>query len=261
MDLSAGRVLITGASRGLGLAFARALHAEGAVIVGTARTDAALEPIVDELGAEPLAGDLADPAVADALVDRALAGGPVDVLINNAGIEIVGHVAEQDPEDLRRVFDVNLSVPATLSRHVLPHMLERGGGRIVNISSMASVVNTPGWASYSASKAGLSSFSRSLRSELQGTGVGVTVVEVGFVQTDMVDDLFGNEFVQASYQRYKRMGMSRMLRPAEVADAVAAAITDERDEVRLPKRSAGLSILANAPRSIADLLQKGVPTR
>ena len=89
----------------------------------------------------------------------------------------------------------------------------------------------------------------------------MTVVEVGFVQTDMVDDLFDNEFVQASYQRYKRMGLSRMLTAEEVADAVAAAIAHERGEVRLPKRSAGLAVLANTPRSIGDLLQKGIPTR
>jgi short-subunit dehydrogenase len=136
------------------------------------------------------------PAVADRVIDEALTHGPIDVLINNAGIEIVGQVAEQDPDDLRAVIGVNLEVPITLAHHVLPHMLERGSGRIVNISSMASVVSSPGWATYSASKAGLSSFSRSLKTELAGTGVGVTVVEIGFVQTDMLDDLRSNDFVR-----------------------------------------------------------------
>jgi len=140
-------------------------------------------------------------------------------------------------------------------------MLERDRGRIVNISSMASVVNTPGWSTYSASKAGLSSFSRSLRSELAGTGVGVTVVEVGFVQTDMLDDLRGNEFVAASMARYKSLGLARIMEVNEVAGAITKAIAKDRDHVRLPKRSIAMSMLANAPRSFAEFVQKGVPTK
>lgn len=261
MDLSAARVLITGASRGIGFEVARRLHDEGATIIGTARSAASLERAVDELGLVPIVGDLNEPSVADRVVAEALGHGPIDVLVNNAGIEVVGQVAEQDPADLRAVVGVNLAVPITLARHALPHMLERGSGRIVNISSMASVVNTPGWATYSASKAGLSSFSRSLRSELAGTGVEVTVVEIGFVQTDMLDDLRGNEFVEASMDRYKSLGLARIMEVDEVANAITTAIAKGRSHVRLPKRSIGLSLLANAPRSFAELVQKGVPTK
>ena len=158
MDLSDARVLITGASRGIGLEIARLLKAKGATIIGTARSEASLEAAVAELDMIPIVGDLSDPAVADRIIPEALESGPIDVLINNAGIEIVGQVAEQASDELRSVIDVNLAVPIILARHVLPHMLDRGRGRIVNISSMASVVNTPGWSTYSASKAGLSSF-------------------------------------------------------------------------------------------------------
>ena len=261
MDLSAARVLITGASRGIGLEIARRLHAKGATIIGTARSEASLQAAVDELDMTPIVGDLNDPAVADGLIDEALSHGPIDVLVNNAGIEIVGQVAEQDPGDLRSVIGVNLEVPITLTRHVLPHLLERGSGRIVNISSMASVVSTPGWATYSASKAGLSSFSRSLRSELAGTGVGVTIVEIGFVQTDMLDDLRGNDFVEASFKRYKSLGLARIMEVDEVADAISKAIAKDRGHVRLPKRSIGLSLIANGPRSFAEFVQRGVPTK
>ncbi|MEM9203979.1 MAG: SDR family oxidoreductase [Actinomycetota bacterium] len=261
MDLSAARVLITGASRGIGLEVARKLHAKGATIIGTARSEASLAAAVDELGLIPIVGDLNDPVVADRLIDEALEFGPIDVLVNNAGIEIVGQVAEQDPDDLRAVIGVNLEVPITLARHVLPHMLERGSGRIVNISSMASVVSSPGWATYSASKAGLSSFSRSLKSELAGTGVGVTVVEIGFVQTDMLDDLRSNAFVEASFDRYRSLGLARIMEVDEVAAAIVKAVAKDRNHVRLPKRSIGLSMLANAPRSFADLVQRGVPTK
>ena len=139
-------------------------------------------------------------------------------------------------------------------------MLERGSGRIVDISSMASVVSSPGWATYSASKAGLSSFSRSLKTELAGTGVGVTVVEIGFVQTDMLDDLRSNDFVKASFDRYKRLGLARIMPADEVASAIATAIEKERSHVRLPKRSIAMSMIANAPRRFAELVQKGVPT-
>jgi len=261
MDLSDARVLITGASRGIGLEIARLLKAKGATIIGTARSEASLEAAVAELDMIPIVGDLSDPAVADRIIPEALESGPIDVLINNAGIEIVGQVAEQASDELRSVIDVNLAVPIILARHVLPHMLERDRGRIVNISSMASVVNTPGWSTYSASKAGLSSFSRSLRSELAGTGVGVTVVEVGFVQTDMLDDLRGNEFVAASMARYKSLGLARIMEVNEVAGAITNAIAKDRDHVRLPKRSIAMSMLANAPRSFAEFVQKGVPTK
>jgi short-subunit dehydrogenase len=260
MDLSSARVLITGASRGIGLEIARTLRAQGATIIGTARSEASIAAAVEELDMIPIVGDLNDPAVADRVIDEALTHGPIEVLINNAGIEIVGQVAEQDPDDLRAVIGVNLEVPITLAHHVLPHMLERGSGRIVNISSMASVVSSPGWATYSASKAGLSSFSRSLKTELAGTGVGVTVVEIGFVQTDMLDDLRSNDFVKASFDRYKRLGLARIMAADEVASAIATAIEKERSHVRLPKRSIAMSMIANAPRAFAELVQKGVPT-
>ncbi|MEM8708465.1 MAG: SDR family NAD(P)-dependent oxidoreductase, partial [Actinomycetota bacterium] len=142
-----------------------------------------------------------------------------------------------------------------------PHMLERGSGRIVNISSMASIVNSPGWATYSASKAGLSSFSRSLRAELRGTDVDVTVVEIGFVQTNMLDELRSNDFVEASFKRYRSLGLARIMEVDEVASAIAAAIEKDRAVVRLPKRSIGMAMIANAPRSFAELVQKGVPTK
>ena len=258
MDLSAARVLITGASRGIGLEIARTLRAQGATIIGTARSEASIAAAVEELDMVPIVGDLNDPTVADRVIDEALTHGPIDVLINNAGIEIVGQVAEQDPDDLRAVIGVNLEVPITLAHHVLPHMLERGSGRIVNISSMASVVSSPGWATYSASKA--SSFSRSLKTELAGTGVGVTVVEIGFVQTDMLDDLRSNDFVKASFDRYKRLGLARIMPADEVAPAIATAIEKERSHVRLPKRSIAMSMIANALRAFAELVQKGVPT-
>ncbi|HAB56529.1 MAG: hypothetical protein CL433_05120 [Acidimicrobiaceae bacterium] len=260
MDLSSARALITGASRGIGLEIARTLHAQGATIIGTARSEASIATAVEELDMIPVVGDFNDAAMADRVIDEALTHGPIDVLINNAGIEIFGQVAEQDPDDLRAVIGVNLEVPITLTHHVLPHMLERGSGRIVNISSMASVVSSPGWSTYSASKAGLSSFSRSLKTELAGTGVGVTVVEIGFVQTDMLDDLRSNDFVKASFDRYKRLGLARIMAADEVASAIATAIEKERDYVRLPKRSIAMSMIANAPRRFAELVQKGVPT-
>ena len=100
MDLSSARVLITGASRGIGLEIARTLHAQGATIIGTARSEASIAAAVEELDIIPVVGDLNDPVVADRVIDEALTHGPIDVLINNAGIEIVGQVAEQDPDDL-----------------------------------------------------------------------------------------------------------------------------------------------------------------
>ena len=97
---------------------------KGATIIGTARSEASLEAAVAELDMIPIVGDLSDPAVADRIIPEALESGPIDVLINNAGIEIVGQVAEQASDELRSVIDVNLTVPIILARHVLPPMLE-----------------------------------------------------------------------------------------------------------------------------------------
>jgi len=242
MDLDGKRVLLTGASRGVGQGIARALTDAGATVVGVARTDTG-----------GITGDLLDSAFVDGLIPQALEGGPIDVLINNAGVAVPGQLSEQTDANIRAVLRVNLEVPARLCQAVLPSMLARGTGHIVNVSSLAMAVDTPGFASYGASKAGLSSFTESLRVELHGTGVGVTLVEIGEADTDMVHELRADPQVDAIFSRSEQLRLQRMLPVDEVATAIRAAIESDKSHVRLPRRAAAFPMIANIPRRIGRI--------
>ena len=116
MDLSAARVLITGASRGIGLEIARTLHSQSATIIGTARSEASIAAAVEELEMIPVVGNLNDPAVADSVIDEALNHGPIDVLINNAGISQVAPALDFSTEDFRHEIEIDLVAPFALAR-------------------------------------------------------------------------------------------------------------------------------------------------
>lgn len=181
-------IVVTGASSGIGDAIARAFDAPEHRLTLIARRADRLEALAADLGAtchvEP--ADLSDPAAFVAALDAAEAlHGPVDVLVNNAGIQYVEPTAGVDADRIRTLLDVDLTSPLVGIRRVLPGMLERGRGHIVNISSMAGITPTPGMTHYNAAKAGLAAASESLRVELRGTGVGVLTVYPGPVTTPM----------------------------------------------------------------------------
>ena len=188
--------LITGASRGLGLALARLLAARGMSLVLTARGAEALDRAAEELRTRTdvlaIAGDVADPAHVKRLVEAALDRfGRIDVLVNSAST--IGSspmpVLEQYPLDvLEEVFRVNVVAPLHLAQQVLPGMRARGSGVILNISSDAGVNAYPGWGGYGASKAALEHLSRTLAAELEGSGVRVYAVDPGDMDTQMHRD-------------------------------------------------------------------------
>jgi len=189
-----GRVaLITGASRGIGAAVARALAEEGASLVLCSATEGALEGIVSSLGLgkERLLAhtcDVARPEQVDGLVTAALEQfGRVDVLVNNAGVVVRRALAEMQDADFTRVLDVNLVGPFLLARRLVPGMVARGHGRIVNVGSISGVLGSPRMSGYCASKWGLNGLTKSLAEELKGTGVTVTAVLPGSVDTDMLE--------------------------------------------------------------------------
>lgn len=260
MNLHNAHVLITGASRGIGEALARHFAEAGATLTLVARNRDALGAVAAQLGCDAINGDLLDPTFVDALVSRASNQRPVDVLINNAGMEQIGHVATQTPEQIRDVLRLNLEVPAILSRNVLGTMLEGKRGHIVNISSMAMAVNTPGFATYGASKSGLSAFSASLAEELADSGVDVTTVEIGTADTDMLASLRSSP-VQAVFDRYEKLGMSPTISVDDVASAVRAAVESGKPRVRLPRRQAALPMIVNVPRAIGKAITRGIDTR
>lgn len=259
MDLQGRRVLVTGASRGIGEATARAFAAAGATVALVARDAARLTALADELGGSAHPCDLTDAAATAALVDTVEQGaGPVDVLVNNAGLAPGGFFPDLDAAELEAVYRVNLLAPVQLCRVVLPGMLERGRGHVVNVSSLAGVAAYPGMAVYASTKAGLTQFTEVLALDLKGLPVGTTVVQLGPIPTDMLDHVNDYAPTRDSFDRGYRLRLIVDIPRERVADAVVDAVRRDRSHVRLPRRAAAFPLLAEAPRRISDLLLTGV---
>lgn len=138
MDLAGANVLVTGASKGIGEAIARAVATRGARVALVARTDPLLREVAAATGGIAYPADLSDPSALCDLVARVESErGAIDVLVNNAGVEVAGPLVEATDEAVERLFRLNLLTPVYLCRQVLPGMLARGKGHIVNISSLA----------------------------------------------------------------------------------------------------------------------------
>ena len=190
MDLGLGgqRAVVSGGSRGIGLAVVRALVAEGVqVTTGARHCGDGLQRLVDEGAVRFVPGDLGTPEGIAALAEAALASGPVTLLVNNVGwerIETRGflHVTE---EDWLRSLNLNLLSAVRLSRALLPGMVEAGGGAIVNVSSINSAAPDHHIPAYSAAKAGLDSLGLVLAAEFGERGVRVNTVNPGPVSTDL----------------------------------------------------------------------------
>ena len=181
-------VVVTGASSGIGEAVVREYVRAGAKVTMVARRVALLDTLAKELGdaVRVQQADLADPTQATAWLAAAIdAFGPVDVLVNNAGIQIVARTEDVELPAMRALFEVDLLSPLALVQAVLPSMLLRKQGAIVNVASVAGLAPTPGMTHYSAAKAGLAAASECLRGELKSSGVHVVTVYPGPVDTPM----------------------------------------------------------------------------
>ena len=262
MELAGSRVLITGASRGIGEALARRFAASGARVALVARTEPAIKDLAAELDGTAHPADLSEPLEVRGLVERIEGdGGPIDVLVNNAGVEEAGRFDGQSAADVERAFQVNLLAPTELCRQAIPGMLRRGRGHIVNMSSLAGTGVFPGLVVYSATKAGLTQLSAGLRAELRGTPVGTTLVELGPVPTDMLDRVESYPPTRASFARMRQLRLLADVSPGAVADDVVAAVERGRRHVRHPKRALVFPLLAEAPRRTVELLLTGVRPR
>lgn len=186
-------VLITGASAGIGAAAARRFADEGARVVLAARGRPALERLAEELKAEGHHADLVPTDVGDMEAMRRLVEhtveqhGRLDVLVNNAGVNYRGQLDLHTPEQLAQIVQVNLAAPIVLTRLALPHLRERGGA-VVNVASLAGRIPVVHEATYSATKFGLRAFSYALADELADSGVRVSVVSPGPVDTGFIMD-------------------------------------------------------------------------
>ena len=228
-NLNDSRVLLTGASGGIGEAIARELHARGAKLILSGRRADALNALAAELDARVVVADLAERAQIERLVVDA---GEVDVIIANAGLPARGTFERMTPEQIETVTYVNLTAPMLLTHQALPSMLARKAGHLVFISSMAGKVPRSGSALYSANKFGLRGFAAALRQDLHGTGVGVSTVFPGFIRD-------AGMFAEHVATLPKGVGTSS---PQDVARATAEAIEKDQGEVDVapvPVRVAG----------------------
>ncbi len=251
MDLSGRRVLVTGASRGIGAAIADAFAARGARVALVARSTTVLEEAAARLGGTAHPTDLCDPAQVAGLIDRIEAdGGPIDVLVNNAGVDTTGAFWNASADDLERTLRLNLITPAELCRQAVVRMRERGAGHLVNVSSLASSVNLPGFALYGSSKAGLSHLTAGIRRDLRGSGIGVTLVEVAPVESEMLDSITAYDPTNRCYNRLYHLGLMGIVPADKVGAAVATAVAKGKSHVRLPRRSALAPAWGDVPRFV-----------
>jgi uncharacterized protein len=237
VQIAGQRVLLTGATGGLGRAIAQALHDRGAYLLLSGRNEQALAELVEELGtADALAADLANRDDVSALPGRA---GQVDILVHNAGLPGSGRLESFTPEEIDRALDVNLRAAMQLARALLPAMLERGAGQIVFMSSMAGKV--PVTPVYSATKYGLRGFAAALRDDLHGSGVGVSTIFPGPIEAAGMQADSGVR--TPNPKRY----------PKDVADAVVKAIEKDKPEITVadPIQRTGEYLAALAPATAA----------
>ncbi|MGO9751038.1 MAG: SDR family NAD(P)-dependent oxidoreductase [Solirubrobacteraceae bacterium] len=218
MSLAAGRVLLTGASGGIGHAIARALAAPGAELILTGRRVEVLEPLASELGARSIVCDLSKRDQLQRLITEV---GEVDVLVANAALPASGSLAELTPAQIDAILDVNLRAPIMLARELSHGMIERRRGHLVFISSLAGKTASPVSSMYSATKFGLRGFALAIREDLRAANVGVSVVLPGFIRD-------AGMFADAAVKLPPGFGTSA---PDEVARAVIDAIQHNRAEV------------------------------
>ena len=245
MEIEGSRVLLTGASGGLGQAIARGLASRGARLTLTSRRVDVLEVLAGEIDAQVIAADLSSRAEVARLASEA---GEVDVLVANAGIPAAGRLETFSAEEVYRTLDVNLGSAIALTHALLPGMLERHKGQLVFISSIAGKTTVPGDPLYHATKYGMRGFAAAMRMDLHGTGVGGSCVFPGFIHGAGI-------FADSGARLPPGIGTRS---PEDVAEGVVSAIERDRGEVEVaafPQR-AGARMANIAPDLSAALVRR-----
>ena len=222
MRLAGRTALVTGSTRGLGLAIAKRLAAEGAFVTVSGRSEEQAKRVAEEIVAEGgramgVAADVADPKSAEALVERVIAEtGRLDILVNNAGITRDNLFVRMKRDEWDAVLDVNLGGVYNCTRAAVRTMMKQRYGRIINISSIVGLTGNVGQTNYAAAKAALIGFTKSLARELAGRNITVNVVAPGYIRSDMTDAL--SEDIKQQF--LAQIPMGRVGEPEEVAHAV-----------------------------------------
>jgi short-subunit dehydrogenase len=236
VPIAGARVLLTGASGGIGAAIARRLAAGGARLVLSGRRNDVLDALAGEVGGRAVRADLAERADVERLIARA---GEVDVLVACAALPGSGRLLTLDQVTIDRAIEVNLRAPVALARALAPGMVSRRRGQVVFIGSLSGKAASSGASIYCATKFGLRGFALALRAELAPSGVGVSIVEPGFVREVGM-------YADTGITLPRGIGTRR---PVDVAEAVARAIERDRGEVTVapPAMSLGAQVASVAP--------------
>jgi 3-oxoacyl-[acyl-carrier protein] reductase len=225
IDLSGKTAFVTGSTRGIGLAIARALYGAGAKVAVVGRDLARAQAVASELG-DRAAGfncDVADEGQVDAAVAAAEKSlGPTDILVNNAGLTRDNILLRLTGADWDTVLDANLKGAFHTTRTVIKGMMKRRSGRIINISSIVGLTGNKGQANYAASKAGLIGLTKSVAKEYASRNVLVNCIAPGFIETDMTDALPD----EARATLLEGIALGRLGRPEDVAGTVLFLASD-----------------------------------
>jgi NADP-dependent 3-hydroxy acid dehydrogenase YdfG len=226
-ELAGRRVVVTGASSGIGESTVRLCAAQGAHVAAVARRGDRLRQLADEVAAIPVVADLAEPeGPAAAVAQAAEQLGGIDVLVNNAGVYLLGGLAEGRMTDWRRMFDINVLAVLGATQAALPHLQESSAGHVVNVSSVGGRrVARTSTAVYSATKFALYAVSEGMRQELHPQGVRVSVVSPGVVQTELGVGTADAELLTELQAKQASLGIG----PDAVARAVVFALNEPPD--------------------------------
>lgn len=247
MRLTGSRILITGASSGIGRATARLMARADCDLIVVGRDEARLTALTARLGGTHIVADLSIPDQVEALGERLARGEAPDIVVFAAGIGMAAHASAAVDAKVDELMSVNLLAPMRLTRLLLPMMTARQHGHLVYVSSIAGALGVPMESAYAASKGGLTLYADSLRGELAGSGVGVTNVLPGAVDTEF----FRNRGVP--YQRR----FPRPIPPMRVAKAIVRGIECERGQVVTPRWLRGPMIVrALAPNTYDRLADR-----
>ena len=261
MELNGRRVVVTGASQGIGEHLALRFAQHGAEVLVVARSADKLRAVAERTGGSWIAADLTDAEQVDSLVDRCIERlGHVDVWVNNAGTETDDAFVHVERADLRDLARLNFEATLLLTRDVLPHMIRRGGGHVVQVSSVSGTASFPGLAAYAGSKAGITNFTEVLRLELEGYDIGLTVVAPGPVATHMWERIEedGGGWSAPALRRFRRLFFLPKVDPADLAVDVVSAVERGKRFVRPKKRYGIYHVLNNLPRRLVEIAMTGV---
>ncbi|MFG1998160.1 SDR family NAD(P)-dependent oxidoreductase [Spirillospora sp. NPDC048911] len=244
MKLQGARVLLTGATGGIGQALAEAFAARGGEVILTGRRTDVLEPLAERLGGRAIAADLADPAAPEQLLAEA---GEIDVLVANAALPGSGLLSEYSVDEIDRALDVNLRAPIVMAKLAGEQMSARGRGHLVFISSLSGKTASGQASIYNATKFGMRGFALALREDLRPHGVGVSTVFPGFIRD-------AGMFADANVTLPRGVGTRS---PQDVARATVRAIDKNIAEVDVAPLSLRLgALIGGAAPSLAAAVQR-----